>query len=100
MGVMHYRGAFAIITVFDMTQPETFETAKYWLEEVQDKRDMSKQRAVSTSEAMRDAVRHGATYIKTTANHVDREVDNVQVSLPLVFLCAAAARTCPIAAAL
>jgi len=80
MGVMHYRGAFAIIIVFDMTQPETFETAKYWLEEVQDKaigydkilvvankKDMSKQRAISTSEAMRYAVRHGATYIETSA---------------------------------
>jgi len=78
---MYYRGAQAAIVVFDITVPESFKRAQYWVKELQrkgipdiviaiagNKLDLSStSRVVSSKEASSYAEENGCLYFETSA---------------------------------
>lgn len=77
---MYYRGSNAAILVYDITDPETFEGVKIWVEELKkqgpdgvvlalagNKCDLEDQRQVSKEEGADYATSIGATFFETSA---------------------------------
>jgi len=77
---MYYRGAQAAIVVFDITVPESFSRAQYWVKELQrkgspdvvialagNKLDLANQRLIPTQDAMTYAEDNGCLYYETSA---------------------------------
>lgn len=83
----YYRGAHGIIIVFDITDAESFENVKDWLQEIDNyacenvnkllignKCDLADKRAVSAETAAEFAEENGMTYLETSAK------DNLNVT--------------------
>ncbi|KAJ5074774.1 ras-related protein rab-5c [Anaeramoeba ignava] len=77
---LYYRGASSAVVVFDITSMETFQTLKFWVEElksniegeikifvVANKCDLEKNRQVSKEESMNYAKSIGAKFFQTSA---------------------------------
>ncbi|KER25501.1 hypothetical protein T265_07070 [Opisthorchis viverrini] len=77
---MYYRGAQAAIIVYDITNPSSFERAKSWVNELNErsnavkvialagnKLDLDFKRAVSTEEAQAYATQNGLIFMETSA---------------------------------
>lgn len=78
----YYRGAKGILIVFDVTKRTSFESVDKWLNEVHNvsdasipiilignKKDMVKNRSVTTEEAIEYSKDHGLNYIETSAKN-------------------------------
>ena len=71
---MYYRGAQAAIVVYDITNPSSFERAKFWVKELQrqhttialagNKSDLEDQRKVSKEEAAAYAENNGLIFME------------------------------------
>jgi len=83
----YYRGAHGIIIVFDITDAESFENVKDWLQEIDNyacenvnkllignKSDLADKRAVTAETAAEFAEENGMTYLETSAK------DNLNVT--------------------
>lgn len=81
---LYYRGASAAVVVYDITNPETFLKAQFWVKELQkhgnpvivmalvgNKADLESQRQVSREEAQEYAESNGMFYIETSAKTSD-----------------------------
>ncbi|VDP66964.1 unnamed protein product [Echinostoma caproni] len=79
---MYYRGAQAAIIVFDITNSSSFERAKGWVKELNErantvkvialagnKLDLAEQRTVSSEEAQVYASEYGLIYMETSAKN-------------------------------
>ncbi len=77
---MYYRGAAAALVVYDITDPDSFQGARTWIEELQrqgsadiviglagNKLDLSSQRKVDTKEAKTYADENGCIFFETSA---------------------------------
>ncbi len=76
---MYYRGAAAALVVYDITSPESFEKAKYWIRELTsnspdtvitlagNKCDLANERRVSKEEAKRHADEYGLLFGEASA---------------------------------
>ncbi|VDQ06593.1 unnamed protein product [Trichobilharzia regenti] len=77
---MYYRGAQAAVVVYDITNPSSFERAKSWVHELNEKAntakvialagnkvDLEEQRAVPFEEAQEYANRNGLLFMETSA---------------------------------
>ena len=76
---MFYRGSRAVVLVYDITRPETFENLQHWLNDIQreapgstisilgNKIDLEDQRLVSTGEGRNYATTVGALFAETSA---------------------------------
>eukprot|EP00878_Enallax_costatus_P003497 GHUV01003710.1.p1 GENE.GHUV01003710.1~~GHUV01003710.1.p1 ORF type:complete len:219 (+),score=51.34 GHUV01003710.1:163-819(+) len=77
---LYYRGAHAAAVVYDITNPESFEKAKYWIGELQknasgsivmvlvgNKTDLSEQREISTEEARAFADSQNMLFVESSA---------------------------------
>mmetsp|Transcript_39 Transcript_39/g.105 ORF Transcript_39/g.105 Transcript_39/m.105 type:complete len:203 (-) Transcript_39:148-756(-) len=98
----YYRGSHGIIVVFDVTDRNSFNNVKYWLEEVAkysprgvvkllvgNKCDLISKRVVTTEEAQEFASERGITFVETSA----RSAQNVEVAFDK--LCQEMRRTKP-----
>lgn len=81
---LYYRGAAAAVVVYDITSPETFQKAKYWVKELQkhaspdmvmalvgNKADLQENRTVPLQEAAEYAEKNGMFSIETSAKTAD-----------------------------
>jgi Ras-related protein Rab-5C len=81
---LYYRGASAAVVVYDITNPETFLKAQFWVKELQkhgnpvivmalvgNKADLESQRQVSREEAQEYAESNGMFFIETSAKTSD-----------------------------
>lgn len=81
---LYYRGAAAAVVVYDITNPETFLKAQFWVKELQkhgnpdivmalvgNKADLEYQREVTREEAQTYADSNGMFYIETSAKTSD-----------------------------
>ncbi|CAN6310987.1 unnamed protein product [Urochloa humidicola] len=81
---LYYRGAGAAIVVYDITSPESFNKAQYWVKELQkhggpdmimalvgNKADLHENRTVSSQEAQEYAERNSMFFIETSAKTAD-----------------------------
>jgi len=81
---LYYRGASAAVVVYDITNPETFQKAQFWVKELQkhgspdivmalvgNKADLESQREVSREEAQAYADSNGMFFIETSAKTAD-----------------------------
>lgn len=77
---LYYRGAHAAAVVYDITNPDSFKKAKYWIKELQkntngsivmilvgNKTDLADQREVSEQEAREFADSTGMLFVETSA---------------------------------
>ncbi|WIA32527.1 hypothetical protein OEZ86_003340 [Tetradesmus obliquus] len=77
---LYYRGAHAAAVVYDITSPESFEKAKYWISELQknasgsivmvlvgNKTDLAEQREVSEEEARAFADSQNMLFVESSA---------------------------------
>lgn len=77
---MYYRGAHVALIVYDITKPETFETAKKWIDELKtekpadflkvligNKTDLEEQRVVSFREGQSYADQNSCLFYETSA---------------------------------
>ncbi|GAQ84669.1 Rab family GTPase [Klebsormidium nitens] len=84
---LYYRGASAAIVAYDITAPESFQKAQYWVKELQkhgspnivialvgNKADLADKRALQREEAETYAESNGMFYIETSA----KTADNIQ----------------------
>lgn len=95
---LYYRGAAAALVVFDITQEDTFEKAKYWVTELQknttgdlviilvgNKADLVEERQVSAEDAQAYADSVGMSmYVETsakTAANVSHVFEQVAVKI-------------------
>lgn len=85
----YYRGAHGIIVVYDMTDTESFQNVKTWLDEVErfaaagvvrllvgNKSDLPARKVVPTTDAAAFAEQHGLPFIETSA----RDATNVDAA--------------------
>lgn len=81
---LYYRGASAAVVVYDITNPETFLKAQFWVKELQkhgnpdivmalvgNKADLESEREVSREEALAYAESNGMFFIETSAKTAD-----------------------------
>lgn len=76
---MYYRSAACVIVVFDVTRPKTFDSLKYWIQEIQKKGSQNSKiviaankidaenREIGTEIAAQFAEQVGAMYVETSA---------------------------------
>ncbi|KAH7430384.1 hypothetical protein KP509_09G096600 [Ceratopteris richardii] len=95
---LYYRGAGAAVIVYDITSPETFEKAQYWVRELQkfgsanivmalvgNKSDLHASRKVSTQIAQEYADSNGMFFIETsakTAENINQLFEEIGKRLP------------------
>lgn len=92
MAPMFYRNANIALLIFDITQPKTLESIKYWVLElkrnveepmvlclVANKIDLAKERLVTREEALQYANSIGATYYESSAME-DQGIEQVFLS--------------------
>uniref|UniRef100_A0A182WLL2 Rab-GAP TBC domain-containing protein n=1 Tax=Anopheles minimus TaxID=112268 RepID=A0A182WLL2_9DIPT len=93
MAPLYYRNANAALLVFDLTQYNSFNEIKGWVQELQrnvqepmvlslvgNKLDLEAKRAVSREEAMQYASSIGGNYFETSALH-DQGIEQVFISI-------------------
>ncbi|MQM08617.1 hypothetical protein Taro_041477, partial [Colocasia esculenta] len=81
---LYYRGAAVAVVVYDITSPESFNKAQYWVKELQkhaspdivmalvgNKADLHENRSVSVEDAVEYAEKNGMFFIETSAKTAD-----------------------------
>ncbi|RLN41479.1 ras-related protein RABF1-like [Panicum miliaceum] len=81
---LYYRGAAAAIVVYDITSPESFSKAQYWIKELQkhgspgivmvlvgNKADLHENRSVSSQDAQEYAEKNNMFFFETSAKTAD-----------------------------
>ncbi|KAJ6727291.1 DRAB5-RELATED [Salix purpurea] len=81
---LYYRGAAVAVIVYDITSPETFTKAQYWVKELQkhgspdivmalvaNKADLHEKREVPTQDGIDYAEKNGMFFIETSAKTAD-----------------------------
>ncbi|XP_019103206.1 ras-related protein RABF1 isoform X2 [Beta vulgaris subsp. vulgaris] len=81
---LYYRGAAVAVIVYDITSPESFTKAQYWVKELQkhgspdivmalvgNKADLQDRREVPAEEGIEYAEKNGMFYIETSAKTAD-----------------------------
>lgn len=95
---LYYRGASAAVVVYDITSPETFQKAQYWVKELQkhgspnivmalvgNKADLHMSREVAVETAQQYAESNGMFFIETsakTAENINQLFEEIGKRLP------------------
>ncbi|CAN4114984.1 unnamed protein product [Withania somnifera] len=96
---LYYRGAAVAVVVYDITSPESFAKAQYWVKELQkhgspdivmalvgNKADLDEKREVMTQDGIECAEKNGMFFLETsakTADNINQLFEELQRSLPL-----------------
>ncbi|CAN8254540.1 unnamed protein product [Cochlearia groenlandica] len=95
---LYYRGAGVAVIVYDITSPESFKKAQYWVKELQkhgspdivmalvgNKADLHEKREVPTEDGMELAEKNGMFFIETsakTADNINQLFEEIGMRLP------------------